>query len=111
MNSEERELLKNEIIEQLFLKLPDIIGNLMSTQATLNKLNKKLYSENPEFRNNKDLVVQVIEEVEGNNPGKEYSEMIQLAIPVIKERIKIVNTLNVNDVKQPMKGLTYNGEL
>lgn len=111
MDYNERELLKNEIIEQIFLKLPDIIGNLMSTQSSLNKLNKKLYSDNPEFRNNKDLVANIIEDVEGKNPGKNYEDIIKSAIPIIKERMEIVNKLNVTDIKDPGKMVTYNGNL
>ena len=111
MNIEERELLKNEIIEQIFLKLPEIIGNLMSSQASLNKLNKKFYSDNPEFRNNKDLVVNVIEEVEGKNPGKDYESIVKLATPIIRQRMGIVNKLNTNNVHRPAQGVTYNGEL
>jgi len=111
MDSEARELLKNEIVEQLFLKLPEIIGNLMSSQASLNKLNKKFYSENPEFRNNKDLVVNVIEEIEGKNPGKDYESIVKIATPIIKQRMEIVNKLNTNNISRPAQGVAYNGEL
>ncbi len=112
MNNEEREILKNEIIEQIFLKLPDIIGNLMTSQATLSKLNVKLYSEYPEFKNNKSLVAHILEEIDGDNPGLEYEEVIKKAIPIIKERMGVVNKLDVNHIpnRSELK-LNYNGNI
>lgn len=111
MDKEERESLKNEIVEQIFLQLPEIIGNLMTSQASLNKLNKKLYSENPDFKNHKEIVVKVLEEVEGENPGKSYEDMIRIAVPKIKKMIGITSELNVKDVKHPGLGISYNGAL
>ena len=96
---------RQSIIQEVFLKMPEVIGNLMSNHAVMMKLNKELYSKFPEFVNSKDVVSSVIEMIEGKNPGLAYEKVVEQAIPVIKDRIKTIKPLDVTSVNKPSRDL------
>jgi hypothetical protein len=94
-------------IEKSMLMLPDVIGNLMANHAALAKINSKFYADHPELRDKKDIVASVVEELDSKNPGMEYSKLIELALPIIKERTKIIDKLDTKTVQEPKRN--FNG--
>lgn len=99
ITKEERDSIINEAIEKTLLKIPEVIGNLMTRHAELAKINKEFYTQHPDFRQHRDVVTATVEAVEGDNTLMSYQEIIDLAIPKIKESIKIKNKLSLNSVE------------
>jgi len=106
ITEEERQSIINEAVEKALLMLPEVVGNLITNQVSLIKINRQFYSKYPEFAKNKDIVASVIEMVEGNNPGVDYEELLKRAVPMIKERIKTVQNLDKLSVTKPNRDLS-----
>ena len=111
---EKREIV-NQVKEELLLALPDIIGNLIMNHMNLRRINKKFYGDHPELASHKDTVASIVEMVEGQNPGLDYKAILDLAIPLIRNQIKISKPLNMTKVERPSRNLSSltlgNGEL
>lgn len=115
---EERQEIIDAAVEKALLALPEIVGSLIMNQVNLIKMNKSFYEKYPEFKECKPLVASVLEMVEGQNPGLEQEQLLEKAVPFIRERIKSVNLLDTLSVNRPkakdrdLSGLlTGNGEL
>ena len=113
MTSDEREQIIAEITEQLLLKLPEVIGNLINNHLQMLKLNRDFYKRYSEFRDKKDIVASVIEMVEGQNTHADYETILKKAVPEIKKRIKDTDPLDLTTITKPSKAnLTFdNGDL
>lgn len=90
----------NRAVEKTLLLIPETIGNLMVQHAILNRLNKELYSENPRFKDHKDIVRSVIEMVEGENPFEKYEEILKKSVPKIQKRIDSIKLLDTKKVSE-----------
>ncbi len=104
----EKQEIIDRAVEKTLLNIPEIIGSLMSSHAALHKINQKFYSDYPEFKDKKDIVASIVESIEGNNPLMKYEDILQKAVPIIKERILTIKNLNTTDVRKP-DSLTFNG--
>ena len=98
---EERESIIKEAVERALLALPETVGNLMKSQAALHRLNTKFYADYPEFKDKREIVAAVLENVEGNNPLENYEELLKKAVPEIRNRINIMSSLNMTNHKKP----------
>lgn len=96
MTQVEMDQIVSSVVEIVLGKMPDIIGNLMKHQAMVSKLNHQFYSENPEFKNNKDLVVKTIEQIETSDVSLKYEEILDKAIPIIKSGIKSIDKVDTS---------------
>jgi len=111
MSPEERESIINEAVERALLAIPEVVGNLMAQNATYNKINSQFYKDHPEFKDKKDIVVSVVEMIDGQNPGLEYDKILEKALPEIRKRIEMTNGLNVTSVTNPGDRNFDNGEI
>lgn len=114
ITEEEKNEIINLAIERAMLMLPEVVGNLMTNHAMMNKMNSKFYSEHPEFKDKKSIVASVVEMVEGKNPLEAYDKILELSIPEIKKRIEMTKDLNMDKVIDiPNRDFTNanNGEL
>lgn len=100
MTEQELNLIVNKVIERILLRMPEVIGNLIREQALVNKLNKKFYGENPDFKDNLPLVVSILEKLETDNVGVEYEKLLKMAVPIIKEGIKNIKSCGVTTKPQ-----------
>ena len=110
MNEEEKEEFANKIIERVYLGIPELIGNLMAQHALQHKINTKFYQDYPEFKDKKHIVASVVEMVEGKNPLKPYSEILEDAVPEIRKRIEIVGTIDMKSANPGANRDFSNGE-
>jgi len=110
MTDQELDLITNKVIERVLLRMPEVIGNLIKEQALINKLNKKFYGENPEFKNNLPLVVSILEKLESDNVGVEYEKLLEIATPMIKEGIKNIKSCGVT-TKPQFKSLDLSADI
>lgn len=101
---------EDKAVERSLLLLPDTMGNLMAQVATTSKINRDFISKYPEFKNHALAAKAVIEKVEGKNPLMKYEDILEKAVPEIRERIKTVEKLDSKTVPH-RPNLTFNGEI
>lgn len=116
ITKEERDSIINEAVEKALLVLPEVIGNLIANHTAYIKLNRDFYKKYPEFASRKDVVQSVVEKVEGDNFGMEYKDILTKAIPLIRKRLNLVDSLDMKTVHRPNRDLskldlTDHGEL
>lgn len=98
ITEEEKKEIINTTIEKILLIIPETIGNLMASHATMHKINAKFYKDYPEFKDKKNIVSSVIEMIEGKNPLESYEKILEKAVPEIRNRIKVTSSLNMQDI-------------
>jgi len=112
MNDKDRESIINEAVERALLKVPEVIGNLMTVYAEKTRVSTEFYKKFPEFNNHREIVAATIESVEDADPSKTFQQVIDAATPKIKERIGTMSGLDVDNVKKPSLNFDYkHGEL
>lgn len=94
----EKEEIINAAMERTLLRIPEVIGNLLSNHAALIKINKKFYDSNPEFKPFREIVASTVEAVEGENTLDDYEDVLKKSIPEIKKKISLVKKLNFDPV-------------
>lgn len=111
ITEEEKTEIINMAVEKALLLIPETVGNLMKEHAVLSKINKKFYSDYPEFKSRTDVVQAVIEQIDGEDPTRKYEEILKLAVPKIRDRIKTMEGLNMTSVQDKINRDFSNGEL
>ena len=101
--TEREQYLIDKAVEKALLKLPEVVGNLMTQHASLVQMNREFYKNNPDFANHKDVVASVIEKVDGENPLLEYDQKLARAVPEIKKRIELLKTIDIKSVSSSPK--------
>ena len=86
------------ITEKVLLLLPEVMGNLMANYAAGAEINKKFYSDHPEFKNNRDSVQSVVEMTEGKDPLAKHEDILKRAVPEIRKRIETVGKMNMETI-------------
>lgn len=109
VTEEEKSEIINKAVEATLLKIPEVIGNLMSSHAALHKINTKFYSDFPEFKERKDIVASIVEMIEGKNPLAKYEDILREAVPQIRQRVLTMKSLDMENVNpkpdRDLKGL------
>jgi hypothetical protein len=102
-NRMEARLLKaiNESSEAVLLAIPKIVSKVILEASSGKEMVKQFYKDNPEMLKDKDIVESVLQEVEGKNPGKQYTKIIEEARPLIAERIKKISSMDMNRPSRP----------
>ena len=99
---EERQSIIDEAVDKAvecaLLVLPETVGNLITDHVAMSKINSQFYKDHPEFKDHKQAVASVIEAVEGKNPLLNHEDLLNKAVPEIRERIKTAGSLNMETV-------------
>jgi N-methylhydantoinase B/oxoprolinase/acetone carboxylase alpha subunit len=85
----------------MLLRIPEIVGNLISSYSTKIRLSKEFYTKYPEFNNHRETVASVIEELENASAFKPMKEILEDAVPKIRRRIESIKGLDKTTVKRP----------
>jgi len=101
ITAEERESIINEATERMLLRIPEIVGNLITNYAEKIRVNTEFYSKHPEFSKHREIVASVIEELENKSNFKPFKEIVNEAIPTIKRRIDSLKGIDTTTVKKP----------
>ena len=101
ITDEEKEMLVNEITERMLLKIPDIVGNLITVYADKIRMSKEFYAKYPEFSDHRDVVASVIESMDANSKFKPFKEVVEDSVPVIRKRIGLLKGIDMKTVKKP----------
>lgn len=86
-------------VEESLKALPTVLDHLAKQAAYLKELSDKFYKNNKDLAQHKRLVVTVIEKVEANNPGMEYSEILEKVVPEARRRISMLEEIKDEDRK------------
>jgi hypothetical protein len=73
------ELLKKvrqDAIEGALVLLPGVVKNLITTFSNLKVMGEKFYNDNKDLAEHKDLLRNVMEELEGKNPNQTYERLL-----------------------------------
>ena len=105
ITDEERQSIINEAVEKTLLMIPEVIGNLLTHQFKLLKMNKQFYEQYPEFAGNKDIVATVIEQLDNDHPGADYTQLLSLAVPQIREKMMLAKGLDTKTITKPNRNL------
>jgi len=95
MTKEEREDIINAAVEKALLLLPETMANLINEHMQALKLNERFYKDHPEFKEHKDIVQNVIEDMDGKYPLLKYDKLFDKAVPLIEESIKPIEPLHM----------------
>lgn len=106
----EKQEIINAAVEKALLLLPEVVGNLITNHVALSRMNSKFYTDNPEFKDKKDVVTAVVEMVEGENTFDNYENILKKAVPRIRERINTLKNLDMKNVT-PNPKLDYKSDL
>ena len=107
ISEEERQSIVNEAVEKALLVLPEVVGNLMMSQARNQKLIKDFYDKHPDLVSNEHIVAATVEQVEGNNPGLKYEEILAKSVPLIRERLRSSKLLDTKNPGRPNRNLSF----
>lgn len=105
MDTAEREQLIQEVIERVFKILPETLGNLMKAHAIYQELTSGFYKDNPELVEHSGIVREVVNKIEGEDPTRDYSEILKLALPKIKDQISLKQKVTMNTPSNSPNGL------
>lgn len=106
MDNVERESIIEETIERMLKMLPEVVGNLMASNAMYSKLTEDFYKNNPDFINHKEIVREVISKIEGQDPTKRHEDVLKESVLIIKSQISAKGKVDMNTVDR--KGLDLN---
>lgn len=105
LTPEERQEIISAACEKALLMLPEVVGSLMTQHAALMELNRDFYKTHPEFAAHKPIVQSVVEQIEGARPTMAYKEILEAAVSVIQDRIRLQKGLDMTTVKRPDRHL------
>ena len=100
VTEDEKQEIIDKAVEKAMILLPEVVGNLMAQHIALSKINTEFYSAYPEFADKKAIVASVLESIDGENPFIDYKSLLEKAVPLIRERIRIVKDIDVVTVSQ-----------
>ena len=95
LTEEEKLEIIDRAVEKALLKLPEVVGNMMTQHAALVRMNSQFYAEHPEFANHKHIVASVIEKVDGEDTTADYKDKLARAIPEIRRRITLLTQIDM----------------
>lgn len=75
-------------VEEALRVLPTIIDHVVKQTTILHRMAQNFYSKNPDLQKHRDLVVQTIEQVESDNPALSYEEVLKIAGPKVRDKLK-----------------------
>jgi len=81
--------------ERVLKALPSVIDFLVKQTSYIKELSTDFYAKNKDLVEHKDLVAHIIEQVESDNPGKKYEEILAKVAP--EARKKLSHTYNVKN--------------
>lgn len=101
ITKEERESIIAEATERMLLKIPEVVGNLITNYAEKIRVKKEFYDKYPEFKDHKEVVASTIEDTENTNPSMSFKEIVNTSVPNIRRRIESLKGLDTKSVSKP----------
>jgi hypothetical protein len=99
--TDHEERLINAAVERALLMLPEAVEHLIMQKAATKGITSQFFKDNKEISAHLDLVQSIIEKTEGENPGIPFSKVLELAEPIIKDKIKKLSAADYKMVERP----------
>lgn len=99
LSKEDLEKIIDITTERVLLKLPETVGNMMSSLVTMIENRKKFYNDHPELVDHKELVMKLYEQIDGESMGQSYDEVVNKLLPLVRQKLSIKNSLSKSPVK------------
>ena len=77
----------NAAIEKAITKLPEVISRMVASKTATQAMTNDFFKRNKDFENHKEIVASVIQEIDSQNPGMNYDEILKDAESIIIEKI------------------------
>ena len=77
----------NAAVEYTLRKLPEIVDKMVVNATAHQAMQKDFFSRNEEFIKHRNIVAQVIQDIESLNSNMNYTDILKKAEPIIKEKI------------------------
>lgn len=90
-------------IETTMRKLPDILSRMVANTTTTQAMTNEFFKNNPEFKDHKNIVAAVVEELDSKEPGRDYDKILEDAKPIIEEKIRFAGSEKDMPVDLPTK--------
>lgn len=91
----------NKAVEKALTDTPDLMLRLFMSQQAQKEMVIAFYDKNPEFKEHRDIVRAIVQKVESENPGKNYSFILGLSEPMIRQKIAKWATLKELPLDKP----------
>jgi hypothetical protein len=99
-------------VEDTIRKIPSVMSRLLVSIPAQKLLVEDFYKRNPDFIDHKDVVTKVIERIESDNPGKDYSALLVEAEQEIRKHITACSATKSLPMDKPTEvNLDGNGVL
>jgi hypothetical protein len=88
-------------VERALLMMPEAIEHLILQKTITKKIAEEFFKENKDFSAHLDLMQEIIEKTEMDNPGVNYGKIIELATPAIRTKLQTLSKMNYQKVDRP----------
>lgn len=78
----------NAATEGSIRKIPEVVTRLVATSTATKAMTVDFYDKNKDFVDHKDIVNSVVQDIDSKNPEYDYAKMLEVATPIIKEKIR-----------------------
>ena len=86
--------LHESVTEATLRSIPNIVKSNIVTMTALQRAADSFYDSNPDLKPFKKVVASVFEELSGQNPGKDYGEILDQLAPEVRKRLNLQPTKN-----------------
>lgn len=81
--------VRRKTVEEVIRSIPEVVRYNIQVMNSLQQARDDFYSANEDLKPFKKVVAQVFEEISSSNPGKEYSELLELTAPEVRKRLDL----------------------
>lgn len=82
--------LYNKIVEDVYLNIPSVINQVVKQSVGIQEITDKWMTKNSSFKEHVDILPMILQDVELENPDKTYEQILELATPIIEQRINSI---------------------
>ena len=88
-------------VEESLKVLPAVVNHVANQVTYINQVSDQFYKDHPNLAKNKQMVAQMIEKAESDNPGQAYGKLLENIAP--KAKLKLAELSNIGTVKGSME--------
>ena len=91
----------NGAIEAALTQLPEVAVAMIKNTGAVKAMSEDYFKRNKEFKDHKDIVTSVLQEVEVSNPAWDYEKILKESEGKIKEKIGAVSNIEQLSLDMP----------
>lgn len=93
ITEQDLEKFQQHIVEMTLRTLPNTIEYLLKQTASIQQLSEDFFKRHKELQGHKDLVSQMLEQTEAENPGLDYERLLDKVADRAKSRLGTLKTI------------------